>query len=316
MKDSLDILLVNVTEDVTEYEPEFVVHDSLNILRTDVICHHGILGMKWGIRRYQNKDGSLTAAGIKRYNKNLNKRTKESSAYGYHKLAMKTRADINKYISEKDAEDISKAIEYGEGEDKVYEGIVEKFTKEKFNNKNKLHRDLLDDIRNYGGAAAYDKLGGERYAKIAKESKVASWERDTPKGYKLSEDSKKYGEHIAYEKQSSPNKKHQYTLIYEPSMHSNGPSKYHEEFDKNSEAIMKQCKDAVYDESVKMLRSWGGDMSKEEHSKYMSKDNPPVRIDTDHGIAEIDFYDRSIDHFPVTEYDMKNKKVIRVSIHG
>lgn len=30
--------------------------------------HHGILGMKWGVRRYQNEDGSLTAAGKKRYN--------------------------------------------------------------------------------------------------------------------------------------------------------------------------------------------------------------------------------------------------------
>lgn len=28
--------------------------------------HHGILGMKWGVRRYQNKDGSLTTAGKKR----------------------------------------------------------------------------------------------------------------------------------------------------------------------------------------------------------------------------------------------------------
>lgn len=31
------------------------------------LTHHGILGMKWGRRRYQNKDGSLTAAGKKRY---------------------------------------------------------------------------------------------------------------------------------------------------------------------------------------------------------------------------------------------------------
>lgn len=31
------------------------------------LYHHGILGMHWGIRRYQNEDGSLTEAGRKRY---------------------------------------------------------------------------------------------------------------------------------------------------------------------------------------------------------------------------------------------------------
>ena len=33
----------------------------------DYLAHYGILGMKWGIRRYQNKDGTLTESGKKRY---------------------------------------------------------------------------------------------------------------------------------------------------------------------------------------------------------------------------------------------------------
>lgn len=33
----------------------------------DILVHHGILGMKWGVRRFQNTDGTLTEAGKKRY---------------------------------------------------------------------------------------------------------------------------------------------------------------------------------------------------------------------------------------------------------
>lgn len=39
-----------------------------NYLDTNHLYHHGILGQKWGVRRFQNKDGSLTSAGKKRYN--------------------------------------------------------------------------------------------------------------------------------------------------------------------------------------------------------------------------------------------------------
>ena len=36
------------------------------------LAHHGIKGQKWGVRRYENPDGSLTEAGKKRYRKYQN----------------------------------------------------------------------------------------------------------------------------------------------------------------------------------------------------------------------------------------------------
>lgn len=37
-------------------------------MNSNELMHHGIHGMRWGVRRYQNKNGSLTAAGRKRIN--------------------------------------------------------------------------------------------------------------------------------------------------------------------------------------------------------------------------------------------------------
>lgn len=42
--------------------------------------HSGIPGMKWGVRRYQNEDGSLTAAGRERYGFGAGEGTKRTSA--------------------------------------------------------------------------------------------------------------------------------------------------------------------------------------------------------------------------------------------
>ena len=59
------------------------------------LYHWGVKGMKWGVRRYQNKDGTLTAAGKKRmYREQFDMESKEK------KEQRKYTADTNRWVKE------------------------------------------------------------------------------------------------------------------------------------------------------------------------------------------------------------------------
>lgn len=67
--------------------------------------HSGILGMKWGVRRYQNKDGSLTEEGKKRYRKLVDDNGNYTE-YGLKtKFDKKVEEGVNHYIMGKKIKD-------------------------------------------------------------------------------------------------------------------------------------------------------------------------------------------------------------------
>lgn len=60
------------------------------------LYHYGILGMKWGIRRYQNKDGSLTEEGKKRQARQALKKERLDD---YKNRSTFSDSDLNKKIA-------------------------------------------------------------------------------------------------------------------------------------------------------------------------------------------------------------------------
>lgn len=61
------------------------------------LAHHGIKGMKWGVRRYQNPDGSLTSAGRLRYDVDGTRLTRAASKH------MRKAAKYQQYYDEDSA---------------------------------------------------------------------------------------------------------------------------------------------------------------------------------------------------------------------
>ena len=153
----------------------YIRHDELSEY---AIAHHGIKGQKWGIRRFQNPDGSLTDEGMRRYgiysqHKQIaNKFDSMTSKMSKNKTLLKDKAFMDEY---------KKAGADWENELKKYK---DKDYRESIKSGKKMEKAGLSDKKYVNVGKSYEKKNGEYKRPKTRENAIDIIKYDRDKSQK------------------------------------------------------------------------------------------------------------------------------------
>lgn len=151
-------------------------------MNNDELYHHGIKGQKWGIRRFQNKDGSLTTDGKKRYSEpnrfeSLFKGKKQKKDTAKKKISSNS-TEKKKNIHDMSDDELRKAISRMQLEQQ-YSNLSAPAQVKKVSRGKKIAMDILEaSARNIGTQTLNYALGkginsivGDEVIKVGKSNK-------------------------------------------------------------------------------------------------------------------------------------------------
>ena len=151
------------------------------------LYHHGVKGQRWGIRRYQNKDGSLTAYGKKRYTKELAKLEAEKKRVRQYEQTAKKMSKLDDM--RKDLDERKKALKTDETPEPVKQQKVQSAPQKR----------KLSELSNEEIQAKIDRMNLEnKYKELAQARIDAVSKKEVSKGQQFVMDVlEKSGKNIA-----------------------------------------------------------------------------------------------------------------------